>query len=176
VTVNGVAVKHAGATGKGGWSFEGNTLTTVIPVASGSVETKVTVEVRRAEGLTARRSELDGFAGAMTRLRGAYDAMNQTWPVSDPPEALVDAMQAGDRLGYHPEKAQAEMTHFRETLPKAQADLSTLGSGFNKRMDEFAKRLTRENWRPSGLDMEAQKKHRLDALARAQRLVEEAGK
>ena len=116
VTVNGVAVKHAGATGKGGWSFEGNTLTTVIPVASGSVATKVTVEVRRAEGLTARRGELDGFAGAMTRLRGAYDAMNQTWPVSEPPDTLVYAMQAGDRLGYHPENAQTEIAHFHDVL------------------------------------------------------------
>ena len=32
VTVNGVPVKQAGADGKGGWRFEGNTLTTVIPV------------------------------------------------------------------------------------------------------------------------------------------------
>src|ERR1035437_9422274 len=47
VAVNGVAVKHAGPTGKGGWSFEGNTLTTVIPVSSLSIAVKVTVEVRR---------------------------------------------------------------------------------------------------------------------------------
>ena len=51
VTVNGVAVKRAGPTGKGGWSFEGNTLTTVIPVPSFSVDAKVTVEVRTRRGL-----------------------------------------------------------------------------------------------------------------------------
>ena len=44
----------------------------------------MTVELRRASGMTARRGELDGFAGALTRLRGAYDAMDETWPVSDP--------------------------------------------------------------------------------------------
>ena len=35
----------------GGWTFEGNTLTTIVPVPEGSVAAKVTVEVRRASGL-----------------------------------------------------------------------------------------------------------------------------
>jgi alpha-glucosidase (family GH31 glycosyl hydrolase) len=78
VTVNGVPINHAEVGGKGGWTFEGNTLTTVIPVASRSTSSRVTIEVKRAEGLTARRLELDGFAGMMTRLRGAYDGMNVT--------------------------------------------------------------------------------------------------
>ncbi len=176
VTVNGLPVKHAGPTGKGGWSFEGNTLTTVIPVAGGSVEAKVTVEVRCAAGLTARRGELDGFAGAMTRLRGAYDAMHQTWPVSDPPDILVDAMQAGDRLGYHPEKAGQEIAHFHNVLPKAQAALAGIGSGFGQMMEDYAKRLAASNWRPAGMDMEAQKQHRLDAMTKAEKLVAAAGK
>ena len=143
---------------------------------SGSVAAKVTVEVRRAAGLSARRGELDGFAGAMTRLRGAYDAMHQTWPVSDPPDILVDAMQTGDRLGYHPEKAAEEIAHFHAVLPKAQAAIAETGTGFAQRMEDFAKRMSAENWRPAGIDMQAEKQHRLDALARAQRLVEEAGK
>ena len=176
VTVNGVPVKHAGPTGKGGWSFEGNTMTTVIPAPSGSVAAKVTIEVRRAAGLTARRSELDGFAGAMTRLRGAYDAMHQTWPVSDPPDILVDAMQAGDRLGYHPERAAEEIAHFHEVLPKAEANLAEIGSTFAQRLKDYADRMATSNWRPAGMDMEAEKQHRLDAMARAQRLVQEAGK
>jgi alpha-glucosidase len=176
VTVNGIAVKQAGATGKGGWSFEGNTLTTVIPVASFSVGTKVTVEVRKTAGLTARRGKLDGFAGAMTRLRGAYDAMHETWPVSDPPDVLVDAMQTGDRMSYYPEKAQQEIAHFHEVLPKAQAAVAEIGANINQRMEDYAKRLVASNWRPANMDMEAQKKHRLDAMARAEILVKEAGK
>jgi alpha-glucosidase len=176
VTVNGIAVKQAGATGKGGWSFVGNTLTTVIPVANFSVGTKVTVEVRKTAGLTARRGKLDGFAGAMTRLRGAYDAMHETWPVSDPPDVLVDAMQTGDRMSYYPEKAQQEIAHFHEVLPKAQAAVAEIGANINQRMEDYAKRLVASNWRPANMDMEAQKKHRLDAMARAEILVKEAGK
>jgi len=36
-------------------------------------------------------SELDGFAGALSRLRGAYDEMQQTWPATTAPYALIDA-------------------------------------------------------------------------------------
>ena len=46
-----------------------NTLTTYIPVASTSVTSKVTIEVRRAAGMTVRRDELNGFPGQMTRLQ-----------------------------------------------------------------------------------------------------------
>jgi alpha-glucosidase len=169
VTINGVAVKRAGLTGNGGWLFEGNTLTTTVPVPSGSVQRKVVVELHRASGMTARRDELDGFAGAMTRLRGAYDAMHQTWPVSDPPEALTDAMQTGDRLTYHPEKVQEELSRFRELLPKTQAALAEIGS-------TFSKHLAAESWHPDGTDMAAEKQFRMDVMARAQRLVAEAGK
>jgi alpha-glucosidase len=176
VTVNGVAAKPAGATGKGGWTFEGNTLTTVIPVASLNLDTKVTVEVRRAAGLTARRAELDGFAGAMTRLRGVYDAMHQTWPVSDPPELLVDAMQTGDRLGYHPERAVAEIAHFHQVLPQAQAAIAQIGATFAAQMDEYVNRMMASDWRPAGMDMAAEKQRRLDAMARAGRLAAEAAK
>ena len=176
VTVNGVAVKRAGPTGKGGWSFEGNTLTTVIPVSSGSVTAKVVVEVRRAAGLTARRSELDGFAGAMTRLRAATDAMHQTQPAADAPDPLIDAMQAGDRLSYHPENAVAEIAHFHEVLPKAQASVSEIGATYSEHLEERIKLYSPEKWLPKGIDMETQKQHRLDAMARALKLMDEANK
>jgi alpha-glucosidase len=176
ITVNGVPIKHAGPTGKGGWSFEGNTLTTVIPVPSGSVASKVTVEVRRTAGLTARRAELDGFAGSMTRLRGAYDAMQQTWPVSTPPDVLIDAMQTGDRLSYHPENAVAEIAHLHAVLPQAQAALAEVAKGFGPRVDEYARHIADEDWRPAGMNLEAEKQLRRDAMARAEKLVTEAGK
>jgi alpha-glucosidase len=176
ITVNGVAVKRAGPTGKGGWSFEGNTLTTVIPVPGQSVATKVTIEVRRDPSLIARRSELDGFAGAMTRLRGAYEAMQQTWPVSDPPDVLIDALQTGDRLRYHHENAREEIARFHDLLPKAKTAIAQIRATFAPRMEEYAKRLMASNWRPAVADMEALKQRRLDAVARAERLVTEASK
>jgi alpha-glucosidase len=174
VTVNGAAVKRAGVDGKNGWSFVGNTLTTVIPVPRGGVSNKVVVEVKRAAGLTVRRGELDGFAGAITRLRAAYDALQQTWPVSLPPDSLIDAMQTGDRLGYHPERAAEEIAHFHEALPKAQAAVAADGSDFAKRVDEYAKRMETNEFRPA--DMGTAKQSRLDAMQRAEAMAEEAGK
>jgi hypothetical protein len=68
----------------------------------------------RANGRIAQRGELDGFAGEMTRLRGADDAMQATGPVAGPSNALVDAMQTGDRLSYYPGRIDGELVHFRE--------------------------------------------------------------
>jgi len=175
VKVNGVILKQAHGNEKG-WSYEGNTLTTVIPVPASSVAAKVTVEVRRAGGLTARRSELDGFAGAMTRLRSAYDAMRVTLPVSDAPDVLVDAMQAGDRMSYHPENAQAEMAHFHKVLPNALAAVAAISANFTPQLEEYTKQLLTRNWPPAKVNIEAQKQRRLDAMARAERLATEAAK
>jgi alpha-glucosidase (family GH31 glycosyl hydrolase) len=173
VTVNGAAVKQAGPDKKEGWSFVGNTLTTVIPVPKESVAAKVVIEVRRAKGLTARRGELDGFAGSMTRLRAAYDALQQSWPVASPPDALIDAMQTGDRLGYHPERAVEEIAHFHAVLSKAQAAVAATGTDFARRVEDYAKKMAANPQRP--VDMEAQKQARLNAMKRAQAMVDAAG-
>jgi alpha-glucosidase len=173
VTVNGAPVKQAGPNGKNGWSFVGNTLTTVIPVSRAGIEAKVTIEVRRARGLTARRSELDGFAGSMTRLRAAYDALQQTWPVAAPPDPLIDAMQSGDRLGYHPERAVEEIAHFREVLPMAQAAVAAVGTNFEQRTNDYAKRMESNSLRPANMD--EQKQARLHAMQRAEAMVKAAG-
>jgi alpha-glucosidase len=174
VTVNGAPVPQGAIGGRPGWSFIGNTLTTVVPVATASAVGKVVIEVRRASGLTARRAELDGFAGSITRLRAAYDAVNQTWPVSAPPDPLTEAMQTGDRLSYHPERAVEEIAHFHELMPKAHASVTALSNGFQQRMDDYAKRMTNPDTRPA--DMATQKQNRLDALSRAQRMADEAAK
>ena len=179
ITVNGAAVPQAGPTGEGGWRFEGNTLTTIIPVASSSVDQKVTIEVRRADGLTARRGELDGFAGAMARLRGVYDAVNIMSRMTAPPDTLMDAMQAGDRLGYHPERAVDEIAHFRAVLPQAQSAVTGMDNQLRQRIDEAAKWAVDEHRNMGGENppsQDAQKQRWLDALARAVKLVGEAGK
>jgi len=174
VTVNGVEVKQAGPNGKGGWSFEGHTLTTIIPVSAQSVSARVVIEVRRAPGLTARRNELDGFAGAMTRLRATYNELNGMWPVATPPDALIDAMQSGDRLGDHPEQVVEELAHFRATLPLAQAAVTQLSQSTKDRLEQFADRLSKDNARQA--DIAAQMQRRLAALERARKLVAEAEK
>lgn len=172
VLVNGVAMHKGDATGKGGWHYEGNTLTTVIPVASQSVEKAVVIEVKRAAGMTARRAELDGFAGAMTRLRGAYDALYKTGPIAGPSDALIDPMQTGDRLSYFPERAAEEIARFHELLPKAKAAVEATGKDFDQKIEDYAAHFNRD-WQIQQLDIEAQKRVRREAMARAEKLMGE---
>jgi hypothetical protein len=168
VTVDGKAVPQAQA-GKEGWSFVGNTLTTVVPTSEFSTAAAVTSEVSRAPGLLAQRDKLDGFAGTMTRLRGAYDALQQTWPVAMPPDPLIDVMQTGDRLSYHPDHAAEEIAHLHQELPLAQAAVDAVASPFRERLDAWVKDMATNPLRPA--DMQAQIDNRLASVTRAQHLV-----
>jgi alpha-glucosidase len=172
VMVNGNAVGFVKPGEAGGWTFEGNTLTTVIPVPSGSVNAKVVVVVERANGRVAQRSELDGFAGEMTRLRGTDDALEQTGPVAGPSNALVDAMQTGDRLSYYPERIDAELAHFHDALKQAESDVAGLDKEFEQRLSDTSRRIGGSTWAPA--DIESEKQKRRDALHRAEALLVEA--
>jgi alpha-glucosidase len=174
VTVNGKPVGFAKPGEHGGWTYEGNTLTAVIPVPATSTASKVIVEVRRTPGLTAHREQLDGFAGRMTRLRGAYEALQQTGPVAGPSNALADAMQTGDRLSYYPERIAAELTHLHDALAKAQADVAGLDKEFEQRLSDASRRIGGSTLAPA--DIESEKQKRRDALHRAEALLAELGK
>ena len=169
VTVNGVAVKQANALGKDGWSFDGNTLTTVIPIAHHSVHDRVIIEVTRSTAQMANRNKLDGFAGAMTRLRGSYEALQQTWPVAQPPDALIHAMQTGDRLGYHPETAAAEMAAFQQSLAEAREAVAKMSNDFDTRMAAMEKQFAHSSWRKP--DTASEQTMRTNAMKRAETLV-----
>lgn len=109
-----------------GWAYIGNTLTTVVRTGEFPTSTPVEIVVMRDPALVSQRSELFGFAGAMTRLRAAYDTLNSTWPLGWSPDSLIDVMQTGDRLGYHPENAAKELAHFHATLATAQTDVGNV--------------------------------------------------
>ena len=171
--MNGKTVPQGGV-GKPGWTFIGNTLTTVIPTQSFSTASQVKIEIRRAAGLEVRRADLDGFAGSMTRLRAAYDALQQSWPIVMPPDPLVYAMQTGDRLGYHPENAVAEIAHFHEALPKAQAAIHAIEPGFQHSVNDYLHREATDENKPANLNVQVQK--RIDSMKRALTAVDEAAK
>jgi alpha-glucosidase len=110
----------------------------------------------------------------MTRLRGAYDALQQSPPFASAPDPLIDAMQTGDRLGYRPERAVAEIAHFHNLLPEAQSSVDALEKGFLANLDKSASRISAAS--PGSSEFEAQKQRRIDTFNRAERLVTEAGK
>jgi alpha-glucosidase len=129
VTANGASIPYNTHEGATGWHYEGNTLTTVVALPRASVDQPVTIVVHRDPALLARRAELDGYAGAMTRLREAYDVLNQTWPLSWSPDDLIDAMQSGDRLTYTPQAASQELSHFQQVLTQARAEVHQAAQG-----------------------------------------------
>jgi alpha-glucosidase len=145
VEVNGKALNDMGTASGPGWRFEGNTLTTVINTSAFPKSEAVNIVVRRAANLEQRQSELDDFAGTMTRLREAYDALNQTWPIGWSPDDLVDAMQTGDRLSYHPELAGEQITHLRAMLPKVPSAIDELEKNLGEQQRQaLAQRLKTE--------------------------------
>jgi alpha-glucosidase len=173
VTVNGKALKAVKPGEPGGWRYEGDTLTTVIPVLPQSTAGKVVVEVWRSSE-SADPEKIDGFAGKMTLVRGAYDAMQATGPVAGPSLALIDAMQSGDRLSYYPEKIDGELAHFQKALGQAQADLAALDKVFENRLSDTSRRISAATTAPA--DAESEKQRRRDALHRAEALLAEAAK
>ncbi len=144
VEVNGKSLNYS-AKASPGWRFEGNTLTTVIDIPASPTTEEVNVVVRRAADLERREAELDEFAGTMTRLREAYDALNQTWPMGWSPDELVDAMQTGDRLSYRPELAGEQITHLRAMLPGLSAAIDQLEKKLSEQQQQaLAQRLKTE--------------------------------
>jgi alpha-glucosidase (family GH31 glycosyl hydrolase) len=145
VSVNGKPLAwNIGASMKDGllgWTYEGNTLTTIVRTPRFPVGTPVLIVVERDPALVSRRHELSGFAGAMTRLRDTYDTLNRTWVAGVSPDTLIDITQTGDRLHYHPERAGEELRHLRETLPTTQADVKAIADSLTlnaqeKQMDQ----------------------------------------
>ena len=150
VTWNGKPVSHK--EGDAGWVFEGNTLTTVITVPRGSVHEKIIIQVNRAADALTTRQQLDGFAGSLTRLRAAYDELNSLWPFTWSSEALIDSMQTGDRIYYHPETAKKEVARFPDTYQKAIANLQALIAKADIPDDQLAKQLMQNKGADTGID------------------------
>ena len=147
VSVNGRPLELTADENKPGWRYEGNTLTTIVKTPRLPVDGVITIRINRSKELVSRRAELDGFAGAMTRLRETYDSLNETWPLGWSPDELIDAMQSGQRLTYRPETASKEVAHYREVLPKAQSQVQAMTKGLSQdQMEKIASRVG-QDWR-----------------------------
>ena len=110
ITANGVSLQFTLDARQPGWHLEGNTLTTIVPVAPADVHQATMIVVRRAPGSITSRNLLDGFTERMRRLREAYDTLSADYPTTSAvPDAVTTAMQTGNRIGYHPETARFEI-------------------------------------------------------------------
>jgi hypothetical protein len=85
-------------------------------------------------------------------------------------------MQAGDRLGYHPENAADVIAHFHEVLPKAQAAVTEIDATFAAHVVERINLYSPERWIPGALNVEAIKKRCMEAMGKAKKLMDDTGK
>ena len=128
VTANGATLPFTLDAKQPGWRFEGNTLATIVPAAAVDVHAGTTITVRRAAGSLKHRAVLNNFAGRMTRLRQAYDQLSNDFPTTAAvPDALIVSMQTGDRIGYHPETARAEIDGLAQRYADAIAATKAMG-------------------------------------------------
>jgi alpha-glucosidase (family GH31 glycosyl hydrolase) len=123
VTVNGDSIAH---NENAGWSYDGNTLATIVRTRSISTASPVTIVVKIKPSMARQVALLEGFPGKMTRLREAYDILNATWPEGWTPDPLVDAMQTGDRIGYHPETAFDELNSLPGKLAALPKEIAAM--------------------------------------------------
>jgi alpha-glucosidase len=126
VTVNGQELMQAaGGTEERGWRFEGNTLTTSVVTDELPTSSATTIVITRNPELVGKSVLLDGFPGKMASLRHAYDAVNGLWTI-DP---LVRAMQTGNRMGYRPANAGAEVEGLARLIRESQEGVDAAARG-----------------------------------------------
>jgi hypothetical protein len=91
------------------------------------------IEVQRSQELSARSSELSGFAGEMTRYYDAGDAVNHAGSGSAQPDSLIELLQTGDRLTYTPSSAAEEIARLPQRYKTALADVQQMVSDAEKK-------------------------------------------
>jgi alpha-glucosidase len=133
--------------GKPSWRYEGNTLTTIVSTRTMPVTETVTIKVTRSTELVDQRAELNGFAGAMTRLNDARFTLQHSWPFDNVPDEVVDAAQTGDKLGYYPQDAAKILAHYREVLPQAKAKVDEMvKTGISDEEKQAVEKRMGETW------------------------------
>jgi alpha-glucosidase len=162
VEVNGQPLPYTSTADRKGWWFEGNTLTTAILTDDIAANVPTTIVVTRNSASTSNTDLLNGFAGKMTSLRHAYDAVNGLWPIDD----LVAAMQTGNRIGYHPENALAEAQRLPQLLRSSQTALAAIAAA-----EKTAAQVTAQSADPAALE---RARIRAERLSRAVAAVQQA--
>ena len=124
VLVNGQKLQQVQLEGKVGWWFEGNTLTTHILLPERAVQSHMAI-ILGYDAHHPAHVPVQGFAGRLTRLMEAYHALSPFERLRQAPDELVMAAQTGDRLGYAPETAQAELQNFAVLTSQAEQAVQT---------------------------------------------------
>lgn len=122
VTVNGRVLGRVDSDSVPGWCYLGNNLTTSILTSSVAMTEPITIKIARDPNEAEDVATLEGFAGKMAALRHAYAQVSDFGLSND----LVVAMQMGDRISYHPDRARAEAKQLSALISGAQKELEIM--------------------------------------------------
>jgi alpha-glucosidase len=129
VRANGAEISYAAEGAASGWRYDGQTLTTIISVPKMRVNQKLEVLVKSP---APPRELLDGVPGMLTRLRGAMDVLNTSWPQGWSPDILIDAAQAGRRMTLKPESAREELQKLEKDFPAIVEEIGKMDADCSK--------------------------------------------
>lgn len=124
VTVNGATLPQS-STGPG-WRYDGNTVTTIISLPSGSVREARHVVIQGHPEWVGRASLLNAAAGRIARCNDAMHILEKAWPKGWAPDLLIDAAEAGERMRLKPESALEELERLEKGLPLIRQQIKEL--------------------------------------------------
>jgi alpha-glucosidase len=127
VTSNGAAIGYSARTDKpqttAGWSYDGETATTIIDTAKFNVRQKVSIRIVFPKHDAAL---LENIGGKIARLQAAMHTLENTWEQGWAPDILLDAAQSGHRVTLDPKKAEAEYQKLAREWPEIIKTIDTL--------------------------------------------------
>jgi alpha-glucosidase len=118
VFFNGRAVNYSHDGEAPSWTYNGDTLTTIISLPRVSVHDRVEVIVKTTPALEAESALLDGTRGRLARLRETMTILNGTWSKGWSPDNLIEAVQTGNRITINPSNALDELRKLRNSFPE----------------------------------------------------------
>jgi alpha-glucosidase len=117
VTCNGEEMVQSARGAKGGWRYRGEELMIVVSLPRFSRSQRVSVEIEWARHRSGNQGLPDGVAGMVARLKRVMPMINRHWPAEWSPEALIAAVQVGNRMSQRPETAERELQDLATSYP-----------------------------------------------------------
>jgi hypothetical protein len=122
VTVNGKPAK---------WTYSGDDTGVTIRTERSPVTQKVEIVITTSPELAKQEALLSGLRGRIARLKYAMALSERTWPNGWMPDALLDALQTGNRISLNPPSALEQVQKLHAAGPEIMRQLQTLLSSLD---------------------------------------------
>jgi alpha-glucosidase (family GH31 glycosyl hydrolase) len=128
LTVNGRPAK---------WTYNGDYTIVTIRTERFPVTQKVEIVIDTSPELVRQEALLSGLRGLIARLRHAMALSERTWPNGWAPDAILDALQTGNRISLNPQSALQQVQNLHAASPEITRQLQTLLSNLDSGHAKF---------------------------------------